>query len=92
MNTSLLTDNGVRTAVSSNLAKILEDQGKSIYWLMKSMDVSSGTIYPIIRGVAVPSATVLANIATVLEVSTDDILEVPEERILRKSRKSKKIS
>lgn len=87
MNTSYLTDDGVRTAVSSNLAKILKEQGRSIYWLMSALDVSSGTIYPIVRGVAVPSATLLANIATALEVSTDDILDPPA--ILRKSGKSR---
>lgn len=81
----MLTDDAVKTAVSGNLAKILDERGNSAYWLMQQTGLSSGTLYPILRGVAVPSATVLANIAEALAVTVDDLLEEPEKQFSKKS-------
>lgn len=71
----MITDEQAKAAVSENISRILEEQDKTAYWLMKRLDMSPGAIYPIIRGESLPSLAMSARIAEALGVSVDSLLQ-----------------
>lgn len=76
----MLTDEQAKTAISQNLTRILDEKGRSVYWLMKALDVSSGTIYPIVRGEQQPSLGFASRIADVLEIDVSDLLQEVQKK------------
>ena len=89
---STVTDFEACEHVSSNVLRLLDEQGHSVYWLMKELGMSPGALYPIVRGENVPTLGTTSRIADALGVTVDDLLELPrkreEKRSLKKSRKS----
>jgi len=78
----VLTYEQAKTAVSKNLTRSLEEQGKTPYWLMKELEVSAGTIYPIVRGEKQPLIGFASRIAEALNISIDDLIQekIPNRR------------
>ena len=71
----MLTDDQAKTAIAKNVSRILEEQDRSVYWLMKELGVGQGTIYPIVSGAVVPSVGIAARIAEILGVTVDRLLD-----------------
>lgn len=86
----MLTDDQAKVAISENLNRILEEQDKSAYWLMTHLGMSSGALYPIIRGKSLPSVALAARIAELLEVSVDDLIQEVEKEIPKKVSRGRK--
>jgi DNA-binding XRE family transcriptional regulator len=82
-----VTDKHACENVAFNLSRILGEQGRTIYWLMKEIKMSPGALYPIARGVNVPNVATAASIAKALSVTVDDLLKEPqisEKKTIRK--------
>ena len=84
----MITDDDALKHVSANLIRILEEQGRTAYWLMKAINMSPGALYPIIRGEHLPSLGTAARIAELLDVSVDELIKKPEKTGRKKLAKS----
>lgn len=82
----MLKDKDAVEFVSGNLRRILAENGHNTRWLVLELKASPGTIYPIVRGEAMPSIATVARIAEVLGVSIDELIEkLPEEQSKKKT-------
>lgn len=71
----MLTDDQAKVAISENLKRILEERGHTVYWLMHTLELSSGALYPIVKGKVLPSIAMAARIAEALGVSVDELIQ-----------------
>lgn len=89
---STVTDQEACDFVASNIQRILAEQSKTTYWLMKALSMSPGAIYPIIHGESLPSIGTTARIAEALHTTVDELLKRPQngakKMISKKSKKS----
>lgn len=72
----MITEDDAKVSISRNVSKILEKQGRSVYWLKNQLGVGQGTIYPIVRGEVCPSVAMAARIAEILGVSVDTLIDL----------------
>lgn len=71
----MITDSDAKFSISKNIQRVLEEQGRSVYWLKNRLGVGQGTIYPIVKGDVVPSVAMAARIAEILGVSIDSLVD-----------------
>jgi transcriptional regulator with XRE-family HTH domain len=81
----VITDKQAVASVAENVRRILDERGLSVNWLVVQLKASPGTIYPIVRGEALPSIGTTARIAEVLGVLVDDLLPEKTSRKIRKT-------
>lgn len=70
-----MNDKQARRVISENIRRLLAERGRSAYWLMKRLGVSSGAIYPIIRGESQPLLSLAARIASVMGVEIEELIQ-----------------
>lgn len=75
----MITDDIAKTTISHNIKEILRVLGWNVRKLVYKSGIPQNTVYCITRGVYVPNAVHLKNIADALNVTTDRLLEIPEE-------------
>lgn len=82
----MISDEQAKDLVSANIARLLNATGKTAYWLMKELDVSPGSLYPIVRGEVAPTIGFASRIGEALGVTVEELLKP-----VTKSRKNSKI-
>lgn len=65
--------------ISSNVRRILEERGMSVYRLAIATKEPPNTVYRIVRGENEPGTVVLARIAEALECTVDELLSFPKK-------------
>lgn len=71
----ILTEDEARECIAFHVTRELDRRGKSRYWLAQQTGDWESTIANVCNGKSVPSAALLSRIATVLRISTDDLLK-----------------
>ncbi len=80
----MITDDDAKLYVAANVQSLLEKQGHTVYWLMKTTRDLPNRIYPVVRGETIPTAGLLCRIATALGVTADDLMARPPKKNLEK--------
>ena len=70
---TMITEDEVRANVSRNIARLLEERGRTPYWLMQQVNQTK-SFYKITRGECIPTLALAARIADVLETTVDALL------------------
>ena len=73
-------DRNIASIFGANLRAALEKQGKTAYWLMKTLDATRGAIYPIVRGESHPSLGLAYRIAGALDTTVEELLKAPKKK------------
>lgn len=76
---STVSDDDAKLAVCRNMHHLLQQQGRTLYWLMQQIDMSPGALYPIAKGQKIPSVGTASRIAAALGVTVDDLLRLPKK-------------
>lgn len=73
----------VATLARNRIKDILDDQGKSIYWLAKQIKMSYQAVHSLVNAPHIPEGTsygTLKRICEVLNVGIDDLVNGTEEK------------
>ncbi len=82
-----MTDEETCEYVAANLTRILAEQDRTIYWLMKQLKMSPGAVYPIVRGESQPTLGTTTRIAEALGITIDDLVKKPGNTAEKANRK-----
>lgn len=71
--------------ISENLKRLMDESGITQMQLAKRANISQPFVHKMLHGKILPNAVALRNVAEVLGVSTDTIIDNPPEKISSKS-------
>ena len=72
-----MTDETAKAIFSANVKRLLHERGRSINWLVTTLDEFPGRIYPAVNGVTIPGIGLSSRIADALQVSLDVLCNGP---------------
>lgn len=69
----MLNDSEAKALIGFNVRRLLEQRGRTKYWLAKSISENESTVGRIANGIHCPGAGILARIAEALDVTIDEL-------------------
>lgn len=76
---SMISEQRAKLNISENLQRLMKARGITQLKLASEAEISQPFVHKMVHGKILPNAAALRNVAEVLGVSTDDLLDDPEK-------------
>jgi len=80
MQTEMLNEEQAKENIAANVRQLMDARNMTQVGLSEAASISQGFVSKILRGVIMPNALLLHNVAEALGVSTDRLLDSPRRK------------